>query len=140
MRAAFLRAGRSDDDFDPAVFDADFVGFDVAVGAVETRAGGEVETPAVPVALDGSAAEVAVGEGRAAMRAEVFDGVEAAFDVVEGEFRAAVEFDGRAATGRHVLDAADGDGRARACGAFEVLIPGIEGLHYRDERNKMVGR
>lgn len=118
-----------DEDFDPAVFEADFVGFEACGGAAETLAGGEIEAPAVPVAFDGCAAEVAVGEGRAAVWAEVFDGVEAAFDVVEGEFGAAVEFDGCAAPHRHVFDAPDGDERAGARRAFGVLITGIEGLH-----------
>jgi hypothetical protein len=120
-----------DEDFDPAVFDVDFVGFEGGGGATEALAGLEVEAPAVPVALDGGAAEVAVGEGRAAMGAEVFDGVEAAFRVVEREFGAVFEFDGGAAPFGYVFDATDGDERAGARGAFGVLIPGIEGLHLR---------
>jgi len=131
MRPVIGALEGSDEDFDPAVFDADFVGFDAVGGAIEARAGGEIETPPVPIAFDGRAAEIAVGEGRAPVWAEIFDGVEAAFDVVEGEFRAAREFDGRAAPRRHVFHAADGDDRARARRAFEVLILGIEGLHDR---------
>ena len=102
---------------DPAVFDADFVGFEAFGGASEALAGGEVEAPAVPVAFDCGGAEIAVGEWCAAVRAEVFDGVEAAFRIVEREFSAAVEFDGRAAPGGYVFDATDGDERAGARGA-----------------------
>ena len=121
----------SDEDFDPTVFDADFVGLDALAGASQTVAGREIEAPSVPVAFDRPAAEISVGERRAPVRAEVFDGVEAAFDVVEGEFRPVFEFDGRAAPVGHVFDAADGDERARARGSLRVLIFVIEGLHYR---------
>jgi len=119
----------SDEDFDPAVFDADFVGFDVSGGAVEAVAGAQIKTPAVPVAFDEGVAQIAVGERRAPVRTEIFDGVELARNVVEGEFLSAVEFDGCAASRRHVFRAPDGDERAGAHWSFEVWRFGVKGLH-----------
>ena len=103
-----------------AVFDDDFVGLDGLARAVEAVAGADVEAPAVPVAGDGVAEERAVGEGRAFVRAEVFDAVEVASDVVEREFPAAFELDGRAAPFGNVFDAPDGDELAFAPRSSEV--------------------
>jgi hypothetical protein len=128
---------RSNTNFNPAVFDYDLVGFDGRVGAVKAGAGADVEAPAVPVALDRVGGEVAVGEGRAAVGAEVFDGVEAARDVVERQLLAALKLDGRAAALGQVLDAADRHEFARARGAARVRVLRLEGLHRGVKRNKM---
>ena len=68
----------------------------------------------MPGALDDVAAEVAVGEGRALVGAEVLDGAEFAADVEEREFLAAGKLDGRAAAFGQVLDAGDRQERALA--------------------------
>src|SRR5947207_6397811 len=87
----------------PAVFDDDLVGLDRLGGAVEAGAGAHVEAPAVPVALDCVAAELAVGEGRALVRTEVLDGVKLPADVVECQLPAARQLDRRAAAFGHVF-------------------------------------
>src|SRR5215212_8997214 len=79
----------------PPVLYHDLVGLDGLGGAVEAGARAHVEEPAVPGAFDGVAAQFAVGEGRALVRAEVLDGVESAADVVEREFAAVLKPDRR---------------------------------------------
>ena len=94
-------------------------------------AGAYVEAPAVPCALDCVAAEVAVGERRALVRAEVFDGVELAADVVEREFLPVQKFHGRAAPFGQVFDAPDRDELILARGPLRVDESTTERLHGR---------
>ncbi len=122
----------------PPVFDHDFVEFKITVGTIEARAGADVEAPAVPVAFDGWAAQLAVGEGRAAVGAEVFRGVEFAAYVVERELFAAMEFDGRAAARRHVFDATDNHCLTGAVRASGIEGAFVEGLHCAENRNKLI--
>jgi hypothetical protein len=68
----------------------------------------------VPVTFDRVTVELAVGERRALVRAEVLDGVEASVDVVERQLLAAVQLDRGAAPLGHVLDAPDRDELALA--------------------------
>src|SRR5215216_4542477 len=114
---------------DPPVFDDDLVGLDGLGGAVEAGAGAHVEAPAVPVAFDRVPREVAVGERRALVRAEVLDGVEAAVDVVERQLLAAVQLDRGAAPLGHVFHAPDGDELALARGGFRVRESSSRRLH-----------
>lgn len=96
------------DNFNPPVFNRHFVSFNLAsVG--QTLAGANVEAPAVPVAFDGVAAEVAIGERRSLVRAKVLNGVKLSVYVVERQLRAVQKLDGCAATGRHLFGATDGD-------------------------------
>src|SRR5215210_7087588 len=94
---------------DPPVFGDDLVGLDGFGGAVEAGAGAHVEAPAVPVAFDRVAGEVAVGERGALVRAEVLDGVEAAVDVIERQLLPIVQLDRGAAPLGYVFDPPDRD-------------------------------
>lgn len=98
--------------------------------------GADVETPAVPVALDRVAAQVAVCERRAFVRAEIFDGVELSLYIVECQFRAISQLDGCAAPRRDIFDAPDRHGAPVAFGFFEVAEFRIERLHDALNRNK----
>ena len=97
----------SDSYFNPAVLNNYFVSFNRAsVGYA--LAGANIEAPAVPVALDGVAAEMSVGERRSLVRTKILDGVKLSVYVVERQFRAVLELDGCAATGRHIFYSTDG--------------------------------
>ena len=106
-----VKGGNSNlnDCYYPPVFNQHLVGFDVFSGAGEALAGAKVEAPAVQVAFDNVSAETAVGERRAPVRAEILGGEKLAADIVERQFSAAFEVNGRAAPGRHVIGSADCD-------------------------------
>ncbi len=108
------------DYLDPPIFDPHFVGFNIITGVVEAGAGAQVEAPVVPVAFDGVGAEASVGERCAFVWAEVFDGVEFAADVVECEFPATFQLDGRAASRRQVVNSPDCHFASFAWRALEV--------------------
>ncbi len=104
-----VKGGNSNlnDYYYPPVFNLHLVRFDVFSSAGEALAGAKVEAPTVQVAFDNVSAETAVGERRPPVRAEILGGEKLAADIVEREFSAAFEVDGRAASGRHVIGSAD---------------------------------
>lgn len=77
----------------------------------------------MPVAFDRLVAEISVGEGRAPVRAKIFDGVKLAVDIEEREFRPVRKFDCRAATRWHVFNATDGEDVTLSLRFLEIIEP-----------------
>ncbi len=120
--------------FNPAVFNHHFVSFNRAsVGYA--LAGADIEAPTVPVALDGVAAEVAVGERRSLVRTKILDGVKLSVYVVERQLRAVQQLDGCAATGRHIFYSTDGGNLPFTLRLSEIPELWIKGLH-KENRSK----
>lgn len=114
---------------DESVFDDDGIGFDAdAVG--QSFSGAYVEAPAVQAAFDHVATETTIGQRRSLVRAEIFDGVKFAVDVVKGQFRSVQQFDGRAASHRHVLRATNRDKLALALRLSEISKLFTKLLHH----------
>ena len=108
--------------FYESVFDDDCVGFDGA-GVGEAVAGAHVEAPAVPVALDGGAAALTVGQGRSLVRAEILYGMKLSADVVKGQFSSIQKLDGCAASRGYFFDTPNGNGATLSRRFFEVAEP-----------------
>ena len=96
---------------------------------VDARARGQVKAPAVPVALDDVAAQLAVSKGRALVRAEILYCIKLSADIVEGQFRSIQQLDGRAAPLRHILYATDRDSVTLSLGLSNIAGFRVERLH-----------
>lgn len=128
---ALSASANSNSNFYQSIFNENLICFN-GRRVCKATARAHVKTPAVPVAFNHFAAQPAVRERRAFVRAKVFDGVKFSVDVEEGELRAVKKFDGCAASGRNVFDAADRNDLAFAHGLFEIIKFGIESLHVRE--------
>ena len=93
----------------PAVFDDDFIAFERAAFFGKTFARGDVKTPAVQVAFDDFAVKSRIGERVAFVWAKIFDCRKLSVDVEKRDFRAVLELDGRAASGRNGFRLSDRD-------------------------------
>ena len=111
-----------------SVFDDDRISFDRA-SVVEARASAKVEAPAVPVAHDCMAAELAVCQRRSAMRAEIFYGVEPPRYVVKRKLRSVKKRYGCAAPFWNIAHATDCNDLPSASGSFEVAESCLERFH-----------
>jgi len=96
-------------DPDPSVLDAHLIALDGAFLLGEAFARADIEAPAVEVAFDNAAVKARIGERIALVRAEIFDRVEAAADIVEREFGAVLELNCRSAARRNRFGFADSD-------------------------------
>lgn len=122
------------DNFNPPVLNNYFVSFNRAsVG--HALASADIEAPAVPVALDGVAAEVAVGERRSLMRTKVLDGIKLSVYVVERQLRAVLQLDSCATTGRHIFYPTDGGDLSLTLRLSEIPELWIKRLH-EENRSK----